>query len=843
MNKNTPPKPYRHDLRRSYLLISAFFSLVIITVTFFSSLHVLDVTTQNTKALQLKETVSNLVSNIRRDIATANTLLDELLLSPTDERNADIKKYLASAAQKLEKLNSIPDLEATGLLPLISEMNSHVDVMYKNIIELLSLRQDPQWIYPVLTIMNRDMLNSNVLFVSSVELILHDLQNLEELNNEKFLFLNNLISIRDAWRIMILNFRTVLLRFAGLNKVDQIEQEQNVALIHKGISEKITLLIKASKNGDYDIDVEQALDVMSESLGEWMTHFRRFQTLRDATIWRSDIHFTATNIRPIYNKTLNVLEQLDTGISNWSTRNSTAVKDAAYKVNLELYALSALALGFVITIYLILNSLVLRPIARISDSFNKESHGEEFVLPRRGSREIYNLVSAYNRMRDIIEQRQHALEHQALHDNLTGLPNRALLQDRLEHAIRYSDRHDTSLAFMVIDLDRFKEINDTLGHHVGDRVLNEISNRLRNCLRKSDTVARLGGDEFALIIPDTEAAQATQFAKKISIAINEVLVIDNQNLYIGASIGISMYPEDGIDSDTLVRYADIAMYSAKQDNIDSALFNIKMDKISVDNLSLLGDFREELNNQTGQLQLYYQPKIDLTKKKVISVEALLRWQHPEQGFISPEFIIRMAEQSGLIGNLTTWVIEQAIHDCAQWQRNKINIGISINLSAWNLQDPKLPRLIKTVINKNKLPPETLSFEITESAVMKDPARAREVLEQLSEMGISLEIDDYGTGFSSLAYLKLLPVNTLKIDKSFVIDMLKDHNDLIIVRSTIELAHNLGMLVIAEGVEDAETLLRLQQLNCDSAQGFYIAKPLPVDELFKWIASYNPNSLL
>ena len=842
MNKNSSSEPYRHDLRRSYLLIATFFSLIIITVTFFSSLHVLHVTDQNTEALRLQETVSSLVSNIRRDIATANTLLDELLLSPTDERNADIKKHLTNATLQLEKLDSIPDLEATGLLPLISEMESHIEVMNKNIIELLSLRQEPQWIYPVLTIMNRDMLDSNVQFTSSVELILHDLQNLEKLNHEKFLFLNDLISIRDAWRIMILNFRAVLLRFAGLNKVDRIEQEQNVALIHKGISEKIEILIHAANNGDYDIDVEQALEIMSENLDDWMTHFKRFQTLRDATIWRADIHFTATNIRPIYGQAINVLEQLDTGISDWSARNSTAVKDAAFKINLELYALSALALGFVITVYLILNSLVLRPIARISDSFNKESHGEEFILPRRGSREVYNLVSAYNRMREIIEQRQHALEHQALHDNLTGLPNRALLQDRLEHAIKHSDRHDTSLAFMVIDLDRFKEINDTLGHHVGDRVLNEISTRLLHCLRKSDTVARLGGDEFALIIPETEAAQAIQFAKKISMAINEVLIIDNQNLYIGASIGISMYPEDGIDSDTLVRYADIAMYSAKQDNIDSALFNIKMDKMSVDNLSLLGDFREELNNQTGQLQLYYQPKIDLLNQKIISVEALLRWQHPEQGFISPEFLIRMAEQSGLIGNLTTWVIEQAIHDCAQWQLNKINIGVSINLSAWNLQDPKLPRLIKRSIEKNKLLPETLSFEITESAVMTDPARARDILEQLDKMGISLEIDDYGTGFSSLAYLKLLPVNTLKIDKSFVIDMLEDPNDLIIVRSTIELAHNLGMLVIAEGVEDAETLLRLQQLKCDSAQGFYITRPLPENELFKWIASYDPNTL-
>lgn len=842
MTETTVPKSYRHGLRRSYLLISAFVSIVIITVTIFSSLHVTNVTAQNTKALQLQETVSNLVSNIRRDISVANTLLDQLLLSPTDEQNADIKTHLADAIQTLEKLNSTPGLEETGLLSLISEMNTHVKNMNSNIIKLLTLRKDTEWIYPVLTIMNRDMLNSNVLFTSSAELILHDLQNEQVLKRKQFIFMNELISMRDTWRIMVLNFRAVLLRFAGLNKIDRIEQEQNVILIHNQISKKITALLENSSN-KYEIDVEEALFTMSESLQDWIFHFKRFQTLREATIWRADIHFTDNNIRPVYNQAISVLEKLDNGVSNWAARNSSAVENAAYKVNLELFALSALALGFVITIYIILNRLVLRPIARISDSFSKESHGEEFVLPRRGSKEIYNLVSAYNRMRELIEQRQNALEYQALHDNLTGLPNRALLQDRLDHAIKHADRNETSLAFMLIDLDRFKEINDTLGHHIGDQVLNEIGVRLSKCLRKSDTVARLGGDEFALIISDAEATQTTQFAKKISNTINEVLVIGNQNLYIGASIGISMYPEDGIDSDTIVRYADIAMYSAKHNNLAVALFSSQMDKTSIDNLSLLGNLREELRNQTGQLQLYYQPKIDLMTKKVISVEALLRWQHPDQGFISPEFVIRMAEQSGLISNLTAWVIEQAVFDCVQWQQNKIDIGISINLSAWNLQDPKLPIVIKNILEKNKFNPESLSLEITESAVMKDPTRAREILEQLDDMGISLEIDDYGTGFSSLAYLKLLPVNTLKIDKSFVIDMLKDPNDLIIVRSTIELAHNLGMLVIAEGVENSQTLLRLQQLKCDSAQGFHIAKPLPQYELLKWIDTYDFSNIL
>jgi len=843
MTKKTTLKSYRHGLRQTYLLLSALVSIVIISVTIFSSLHITDVTTQNTSSLKLQETVSSLVSEIRRNISTSNTALDELLLSPTNKKNAEIIKYIAHTDLKIQELTTIPRLEETGLLPLITEMNAQISKMHSNIIKLLNLRKDPQWTYPALTIMSRDMLENNALFTSAIELIMHDLQNESDINNKQFTFLNKLVSIRDSWRLMVLNFRAALMRFAGLNKIDQIEQEQNIIIIYEKISESINQLIQNPNIYNDELDASDALNTMSESLEDWVFHFKQFQALRESTIWRADIHFTTNNVRPVYNHALNTLDQLDEGIQDWATRNSAAVEDAAYKLNTELFVLSAIALGFVIGIYILINRLILTPIARISDSFSKEGYGEEFVLPRHGSREIYNLVSAYNRMRELIEQRKNALEHQALHDTLTGLPNRALLQDRLNHAITYSNRKKSPLAFMLLDLNRFKEINDTLGHHIGDRVLYEIGIRLKNCLRKSDTVARLGGDEFALIIYDTESSKALSFSKKISQVISDVLIIDNQNLYIGASIGISMYPEDGSDSDTLVRYADIAMYSAKRNNLNSALFNPNMDKMSVDNLSLLGDFRQELSNPTGQLQLYYQPKINIINKALNSVEALLRWEHPEQGFISPEFIIKMTEQSGLIGELTSWVIQQAIQDCAQWQHDNANLGISINLSAWDLQDPKLPNLINNVLDKNKLSADSLSLEITESAVMQDPARARDVLEQLDEMGINLEIDDYGTGFSSLAYLKLLPVNTLKIDKSFVIDMLREPNDLIIVRSTIDLAHNLGMRVIAEGVEDINILRRLHELRCDLAQGFHISKPLPKSKLLNWITTYDFNRLI
>lgn len=828
----------RRSLRRSYLIISAVVSIIIISATILSSIHVTKVTSQNAKSLKLQETVSATVSNIRRNTTKTYALLGELLLSPSGIHNNEIKKILANNKIELNALNQVTGLEETGLLPQIKELNKLSIMMSSDLNELLQLRDDHQWIYPVLTIMNRDMLTANVSFTSSIDLILHSLEEDNDFNQKKLALLNQLNSMRDNWRIMILNFRAVLLRFAGLNKVDQIEQENNIAIILGEISDEIDSLQKRSENGEFDLDIEQAIEDMSQSRLDWSKHFRRFQNLRESAIWRNDIFYAATYIRPVYEKTMAILEKLDHGISKWATRNSGAVEDTANKINLELFALSALALGFVIVIYIMLNRLILCPIAKISDSLSKEGHGEEFVIPQRGSKEIFNLISAYNRMRGIIQQRQVALEHQALHDALTGLPNRALLQDRLEHTINNSNRHHSSIAFMMIDLDRFKEINDTLGHQIGDRVLNLLGTRLKNCIRKSDTIARLGGDEFALIIPDATANQAVEFAEKLTNIISEVLTIDNQNLFIDASIGISMYPEDGSNSETLVRYADIAMYHAKKNNLHYALFTADMDKLSIDNLALLGDLRQELHQQTGQLQLYYQPKIDLQQQHVISVEALLRWQHPQQGFIPPEFVIRMAEQSGLIGELSHWVISQAIRDCADWQKNNNDIGVSVNLSAWNLQDPMLPDLVKKNLDSNGLHPSYLSLEITESAVMSDPARAREVLQDFDDMGLTLEIDDYGTGFSSLAYLKLLPVSTLKIDKSFVMDMMNDPNDLIIVRSTIDLAHNLGMIVIAEGVENNETLKYLQQLNCDVAQGYFIARPLAKKQLLEWLRAYN-----
>ncbi|MEE8379001.1 MAG: EAL domain-containing protein, partial [Gammaproteobacteria bacterium] len=649
--------------------------------------------------------------------------------------------------------------------------------------------------------------------------------------------------IRDIWRQIILNFRAVIIRFVGLNRVEKIAQEQNIDILYKEIRNKLRKLEQLKKQNQLGFETTDALVVMQHSSKKWYDDYQKLKNIRDSHVWRADIYYTESIINPIQKDISLDLSSLETSIHAWSSINVNAVDKAANQLILELWILTGTAIIFVWLVYSMLARGVLTPIAKISDAISEDINKIDSLATTNGSsKEIHTLISAFNSMRNQIHHRQKALEHQALHDSLTGLPNRALFQDRLEQAINIAHRQNSNVAVMLLDLDRFKEINDTLGHPVGDLVLQEIGSRLGACLRTSDTVSRLGGDEFAIICPSINITETAAFVEKIIKQTSQAVNISNQNLYTSVSIGISIYPVNADDAESLVRQADVAMYSAKHKGLGHAFYNTELDKLNADNLSLIGDLREELKNPTGQLNLHYQPQINLQTKHVHGAEALLRWNHPDKNMIPPAEIIHMIEHTSLIDDLTLWVIEQTIKDYELCNKDGSSLNISVNLSARNLQSPELAELIQSLLTRHNMDPHNLTLEITESAIMSDPVRARETLNSLSTMGINLDVDDYGTGFSSLAYLKMLPVNGLKIDKSFVIDMLDDENDIIIVKSTIDLGHNLNLSVIAEGVETAEVYHHLQNNRCDFAQGAYIACPMPVNELQKWCKAFDPNNL-
>ncbi len=422
---------------------------------------------------------------------------------------------------------------------------------------------------------------------------------------------------------------------------------------------------------------------------------------------------------------------------------------------------------------------------------------------------------------------------EATTDPLTGLPNRRLFNDRIAQALATARREGQPLAVMLIDLDRFKEVNDALGHHFGDVLLQEVSRRLRRVLRESDTVARLGGDEFALLLPRVpDAATSVEVAEKIRRAIGAPLALKAQlSLEVEASVGIALFPEHGTEAPELLRRADVAMYVAKATRHGQVVYSADQDHGNVERLSLVAELRRAIDQ--GELVLHYQPKVELGTGEMRCVEALVRWQHPERGLLGPGEFIPMAEHTALIKPLTLYVLERALTDCRRWEDEGITVSVAVNLSAHHLADPGLPADVARILATTGLDPSRLELEITESALMADPARALTILEQLSEMGVALSIDDFGVGYSSLNYLKKLPVGVLKIDRSFVMNMETSPDDAMIVRSTIDLARNLGLRTVAEGVESLRVMNALQALGCDAAQGFHVSRAISADALVEW----------
>jgi diguanylate cyclase (GGDEF)-like protein len=437
--------------------------------------------------------------------------------------------------------------------------------------------------------------------------------------------------------------------------------------------------------------------------------------------------------------------------------------------------------------------------------------------------------------RDISERKAQteAITHQALHDALTGLPNRAHFSDRLRQRLTASVSSGAGFAVLLLDLDRFKEVNDTLGHESGDTLLEEVAARLMSVTREGDVVARLGGDEFAVLAGDAGTAEAAiEAAKRVLRAFDNPVVLEETAVQVEASIGVALFPEHGVDPDVLLRHADIAMYLAKRSKSGCSLYSAALDEHSAIRLALMAELRTGIQN--GELRLVYQPKVELATGRLTGVEALVRWQHPRHGLLSPDRFIPLAEDSGLIQMLTGWVLEEAQRQLRHWHDDGLDIGVAVNLSARNLHQPELLKTVAEMAQRWDVPAGKLTLEITETVAMSPSAH--NVLRELKAMGMRLSIDDFGTGYSSLAYLRSLPIAEIKIDRSFVAELATREDDAAIVRSTIDLGHNLDLEVVAEGVADQAGFDLLFQYGCDYVQGNFVSVPLTADQVSTWQAA-------
>jgi diguanylate cyclase (GGDEF)-like protein len=474
---------------------------------------------------------------------------------------------------------------------------------------------------------------------------------------------------------------------------------------------------------------------------------------------------------------------------------------------------------------------ITRPLETLASAAARIEHGD-YVAPVNVARsdEIGVLASSLNHMRAGIADREKRILKLAYEDPLTDLANRSRFANALEEAIGDARTQGVGLTILVMDLDRFKYVNDSLGHGVGDHVLREVSERLQRTVTRAECIARLGGDEFAILVKGN--VDPTGDARRIIDALESPILFEGQPLDVGTSIGIARYPDHGQDAQTLVRNADIAMYAAKRNKTGFAVYEAHYDTSQQEHLSLLSELRRAVEH--NELRLYYQPKVSLHTANISAVEALIRWEHPTRGLVSPALFIPFAEQTGYIKLLTRWVLREAVRQIGEWLRDGLRLTVSVNISARDLMNRELPDQVAALLAEHGVSPSLLCIEITESGFMEDPAHAQRVLDRLSELGVKLSIDDYGTGYSSLSYVMRLPVQELKIDRSFISRMASDPEIATIVRSTIDLGHNLNLKVVAEGVEDLAAWKMLRVLGCDDAQGFFMSKPLAPRALLAWL---------
>ncbi|MDH5178355.1 MAG: EAL domain-containing protein [Gammaproteobacteria bacterium] len=828
----TPLKNLTHSLRVRYAVIAILFGSIVMlaaTVAYFS-ISVARHTTAN--SIQDRQQLLQQIRHIRNNIWHSYVNLELFLSNPINDQSQDrIHFAIQEAIDNTQGLqHSIADLPSLNKRDIITLLQL-LDQLDKSVSQLISVRMDAVKQYPSLALARGDMLQYNTEFNTAASLAINELSNITESKQRDKAIYTAFVQARHHWTQMTSNFRMYLANRLGTfdNNVF-FSQIKDIELQREALHIQLQIL---EQNKDYlDLQSSTSLQTMLGATGEWYESFKKVKRIHESDAWRTDAVLIREQVKPLLEQIWNKLQALDIAAETSAEQDVQLLSRLARSQNDTFWLLAALAILFIIASYIVLDKSVLRPLSILTNALKAEAHNETgYPLPEVTNLETQHLMEAFAEMRKQIHSRQRALEHQALHDNLTGLANRTLLLDRLNQAIQHAKRHHTSVSLLIIDLDRFKEVNDTLGHQVGDHLLKEVGIRLTASLRQIDTVTRLGGDEFAILLPDDDEQQAAEVAQKILKILDQEFLIEDMGLFIGASIGIASCPHHSDNVQDLIKYADVAMYNAKRNKLGFAIYDAKRDPHSIDQLSLGSDLRGAPG--TEAVKLVYQPKVNIKTGKLCGVEALFRWTHPTLGPVSAEEAIRTAEQTGYINTLTQWIIKEALQQHKQWREQGYAIHIAINLSAYSLQSDQTIAEFLDTLSPGSFQKQVLSFELTESAMMFDPEHAIRSLQRISDAGVSISIDDFGTGFSSFSYLKQMPVNELKVDKSFVVDMINNESDDSIVHSIIDLAHNLGLKVVAEGVENRQTWQRLKELNCDVVQGNYCCKPLPADELLDW----------
>ena len=824
-----------NSIRNRYALLSILGGCVVVIAAGLTN-FVLNSTRQ--EAADHIQTRQNLLSHsrvIRNEVWNAREALGHFLIDPLKVENQNlIHNSIGGAINSTKRLLENKEQLNVEQYKKIRHMLDSILELDQAAVSLIDTRLSAQTQYPSLSHATRKMLPKQRAIINQLNYAISETSEQLEHFPESLPLYQLLIEIRHKWSSTILGVRMLIAsRIGSFGNESLMHQISNIDTFLTGLNVNLEEL-NGYLNYDYlGLATEEAINEINVLIPKWDKSYRQLLKIHASDEWRGDIRHLRQEIDPLLDEIWNTLISFDSNLSKDAEKDVSVISTLAENQSYIIWSIASLGVVFILIGFFALDRYLLTPISSLTQALFKEAHGEKAVdIPKVNSTETKDLLSAFHTMRDLVRQRQNALEHQAMHDDLTNLPNRTLLYEKLNSMVSKQTRKNDHHILIIMDLDRFKEVNDSLGHHIGDELLMSVSVRLRHLLRDTDLVARLGGDEFSILLPDTNEREARQVARKILKAFESPYQVNEHELYVGASMGLATYPHHGLDAETLIKRADTAMYVAKRNRLGYTFYEGLEDQDNELYLSLASDLRAAVRNE--ELQVFYQLKYDLQTNLVVGAEALLRWTHPKHGNVSPAQIIPIAEQLGLINKITLQVLEEAIKQCRGWRDQGLYLSVSVNLSVYDLQSSDIVNHIDMLLKEYDIPPSYLIIEITEGAMLIEPQHAIEILRKLDTMGIRIAIDDFGTGYSSLGYLKQLPVDELKIDKSFVMDMIHDENDAVIVRSTIDLAHNLGLQVVAEGVESAEIYQLLEALKCDTAQGFYMCKPVPAEQIHDYL---------
>ncbi len=817
------------SLRLRFIVMTGAVTLLILITAFYSILELNQTRSISEANLIQRQKVLVVTKQIRLLLSHMYKSMDLFLLEPSEEKykNAMTDNY----DRVLKEIQSLYTLDVSRKSKL-DEVSDKLSGLGNQLEVLIQTRRDPAKQYPSMNVGSEVMQPNRNKVNNAFGIAIEELESENTLTKNPEVY-QSITEARHLWGQLLSNFRLYLANRVGSFNVDSLSvQENGIDTLFTELNVRLEKILELDEQGLLGFETADAMSEAKLGTTAWYNGFRHAREINRSNRWRMDSVIIQTEIAPRFEQINDLVDEIEKQHSASLEEDIDNISVIAEQSNWKLLFLALMSVVFMFLVVLLTQKLVFTPIVSVSRAMRAQAMGKSTQdLPPGRTTETRGLIDAFNEMYRQINVRQSELEYRAMHDALTSLPNRTLLFDHIQHDIQLAQRLNQQVCLMMIDLDRFKEVNDTLGHAVGDMFLVEVGKRLLSVLRETDTVARLGGDEFSVLLPNMGEVEAKDVAGKILAALNEPVKIERYELPCSASIGITSYPKDGQDAKTLLQHSDVAMYMAKRRKTGYAIYDKDKDLYSLKRLELVNELREAIDKD--MLSLVFQPIVNMQDKSLLYVETLLRWEHPVHGAISPDQIIDMAEQTNLIAPLTYYILEKSLQQRKKWQQHDKAIQISVNLSMHNLRDKDLVDKIKTILHKNQLSGEGLLLEITESAMMSNPGQVIDVLAELEDLNIQVAVDDFGTGFSSLSYLKKLPVHVLKIDRSFIYDLERDLNDQAIVRATLRLGHDLGLKVIAEGVETREVQNFLQKEGCDAIQGYYISPPVTAASLGAW----------